>query len=113
MADRADRKDGGCAPRIMTSMRRKFIESDVAIHPGELLGEEIGVRGLTQKALAEAMGRPAYVVNEIVRGKKAITAESALQLEEALGISARFWLNLQTDYDLTRAKLARTRKAAS
>src|SRR5262245_12234091 len=88
-------------------------ESDLAIHPGELLGEEIEIRGLTQKALADAMGRPAQVVNEIVRGRKAITAGTAIQLEHALGVSARFWMNLQSAYDLARAREAsNARKSA-
>jgi len=81
------------------------------MHPGELLAEEIEVRGMTQKALAEAIGRPPQVVNEIVRGKKAITAETAIQLEEALRIPAHLWLNLQTKHDLTLARQAR--RAAS
>ena len=50
------------------------------------------------------MGRPYQVVNEIVRGRKAITAETALQLEAALEIKAHIWLGLQTDYELVRAR---------
>lgn len=97
----------------MSSRTYPATESDLAIHPGELLAEEIEERGLTQKALAEAMGRPAQVVNEIIRGRKAITAETAIQLEHALGPSARFWLNLQSMYDLTRAREAmKVRKSA-
>ena len=87
-------------------------ESDLAIHPGELLAEELEARGLTQKALANAMGRPAQVINEIIRGRKAITAETAIQLERALGTSARFWLNLQSMYDLARARDFARRKSA-
>ena len=80
------------------------LESDLAIHPGELLAEELEARGMTQRALAEAMGRPAQVINEIVRGKKAITAETAIQLEDALGTSAPLWLSLQSSYELTKAR---------
>ena len=87
-------------------------ESDHAFHPGGLLGEEIEYRGVTQRELAERMGRPPQVVNEIIRGKKAITADTAVQLEAALGISARFWLNLQTSYDLTLARQAQERRVA-
>jgi HTH-type transcriptional regulator/antitoxin HigA len=82
------------------------IESDVAFHPGGLLEEEIEVRGMTQTALAQAMGRPLKAINEIVRGKKAITAETAVQLEEVLGIPALFWLRQQARYDLFRARAA-------
>ena len=81
---------------------------DVAITPGEYLAEEIEARGLSQKELAKRMGRPANVINEIVNGKKSITAETALQLEEVIPeIPARFWLNLETDYQLTKALIKR------
>ena len=81
---------------------------DVAIAPGEYLGEEIGARGITQRELARRMARPVNAINEIVNGKKAITAETALQLEAALPeIPARFWLNLETDYQLTKALIKR------
>lgn len=81
---------------------------DVAIPPGEYLEEEIEARGLSQKELARRMGRPVNMVNEIVNGKKAITAETALQLEEVMPeIPAKFWLNLEADYQLTRALINR------
>ena len=77
---------------------------DIAIPPGEYLAEEIGARGLSQKELAKRMGRPANAINEIINGKKAITAETALQLETVMPeISARFWMNLEADYQLTKA----------
>lgn len=77
---------------------------DVAIHPGEYLAEEIAAREISQKELAKRMGRPLNAINEIINGKKAITAETALQLEDVMPeIPARFWLNLETDYQLTRA----------
>jgi HTH-type transcriptional regulator/antitoxin HigA len=53
------------------------------------------------------MGRPLQAVNEIVRGKKRITGETALQLAEALGTSAELWMRLEADYELNRARLAR------
>ena len=81
---------------------------DVAIPPGEYLAEEIEARGLSQKELARRMDRPVNAINEIINGKKAITAETALQLEGVLPeIPARFWLNLETDYQLTRALIKR------
>ncbi len=77
---------------------------DVAIHPGEFLAEEIAARHITQKELARRMGRPATAINAIINGKKAVTAETALQLEEVMPeISARFWLNLETDCQWTKA----------
>jgi HTH-type transcriptional regulator/antitoxin HigA len=77
---------------------------DVAIPPGEYLAEEIEARGITQKELARRMGRPLNAINEIINGKKAITAVTALQFEDVIPeIPARFWLNLETDYQLTKA----------
>ena len=77
---------------------------DIAIPPGEYLAEEIEARGISQKELSRRMGRPLNAINEIINGKKAITAETALQLEEVMPeIPARFWLNLETDYRLTKA----------
>lgn len=90
----------------MTNTTTRRIESDLALHPGELLAEELEVRGMTQRQLAEAMGRPVQAINEIVKGKKAITAETAVQLESVLQIPAHLWLNMQTDYDLVRARRA-------
>ena len=86
---------------------------DVAIPPGEYLGEEIQTRGISQKELARRMGRPLNAINEIINGKKAITAETALQLEEVMPeIPARFWLNLETDYQLTKALINKRTKVA-
>jgi HTH-type transcriptional regulator/antitoxin HigA len=82
------------------------VQPDVAIHPGETLAEELVARQLTQADLARRMGRPVQAINEIVNGKKAITAETALQLEKVLEIPAYVWLNLQAQYELTLARLA-------
>ena len=84
---------------------------DVAIHPGEYLAEEIEARGISQKELARRMGRPLNAINEIINGKKTITAETALQLEEVMSeIPARFWLNLEIDYQLTMALINKRAK---
>jgi HTH-type transcriptional regulator/antitoxin HigA len=86
---------------------------DLAVPPGEYLAEEIDTRGMSQKELAKRMGRPINVINEIVNGKKSITAETALQFEEVMPeILARFWLNLETDFQLTKA-LANNRAKAT
>ncbi len=83
---------------------------DVAIPPGEYLSEEIEARNFTQRELAKRMGRPVNAINEIINGKKAITADTALQLEAVMPeIPARFWLNLETDYQLTQALIRRGR----
>jgi HTH-type transcriptional regulator/antitoxin HigA len=80
---------------------------DRVIPPGEVLAEELAARGITQSKLARQMGRPLQAVNEIVRGKKRITGETALQLAEVLGTSADFWMRLESDYELNKARLAR------
>lgn len=84
------------------------VHPGLAIPPGETLVEELEARGLSQRALAIFIGRPPQVINEICRGKKAITAETAVALESVLdGVSAEFWLHLQADYDLARVSLRR------
>jgi addiction module HigA family antidote len=71
------------------------------VHPGEILLEDFLVPlGLTQYALARGMSVPPRRVNEIVHGKRAISADTALRLGRFFGTSERFWLNLQTIYDL-------------
>lgn len=79
-------------------------EPDYASHPGALLAEELEARGLSQRELARRIGRPFQVVNEIVRGRKAITAETAVQLEAELGIRAYLWLAMQSQHDLVAAR---------
>lgn len=68
--------------------------------PGRVLQRELDARGWTQKRLAEVMGRPHKTVNTICRGKERITAETALQLADALGASAELWVNLEARYRL-------------
>jgi addiction module HigA family antidote len=71
------------------------------IHPGETLSEDfLGPLGVSQSRLARDISVPARRVNEICRGKRAITADTALRLAMFFGTSAEFWLNLQGRYDL-------------
>ena len=73
----------------------------VPVHPGEILLEEfLRPLGLSQYRLAKDISVPARRVNEIVHGKRAISADTALRLSRYFGTSDRFWLNLQTRYDL-------------
>jgi addiction module HigA family antidote len=70
-------------------------------HPGEILKEDwIADYGLTQYSLAKALHIPHSRLTEIVKGRRAITADTALRLARFYGNSAAFWLNLQADYDL-------------
>jgi antitoxin HigA-1 len=71
------------------------------VHPGEILLEEFLLPlGLTQYRLAKSLSVPPRRINEIVHGTRAITADTALRLARFFGTSERFWLNLQTAYDL-------------
>ena len=79
--------------------------SNLAIHPGELLEEEIEFIGMTQSELAERMRVSVHVVSEIIRGKRDITDEVAVKLEEVLGSPAHMWVNSQERYDFTKARL--------
>jgi addiction module HigA family antidote len=73
-------------------------QPDWTVAPGEILLEALQDREMTQSELAQRLGRPLKTVNEIVKGKAAITPETAIQLERALGISARFWTGLEAQY---------------
>jgi len=71
------------------------------VHPGEVLMEEfLEPLGVTQHRLAVEIGVPPRRINEIVHGKRRITADTALRLARYFGTTDRFWLNLQTRYDL-------------
>jgi len=77
----------------------------IATHPGVILLKEfIEPLGLTQKALAAHIGIPVQRVNEIVRGKRGVTPDTAWLLSEAFSTSPEFWLNLQANHDLSRHK---------
>ncbi len=75
------------------------------LHPGEILFEEfLKPMGLSQNRLALDIRVPARRINEIVQGKRRITADTALRLAKYFNMSAKFWLGLQTDYDLDVAE---------
>ena len=79
------------------------------IHPGEILREEFLIPlGLTAHALAMGLQVPAPRINDIVRERRAITADTALRLAKFFGASAQFWLGLQADYDMARTRAALT-----
>jgi len=78
--------------------------SDLAIPPGDYLLEASAELGLNQVDLARRMGRPVQAISEIVKGVKAITPDTALQLEEVLGVPAHIWTGLEADYQLIRAR---------
>lgn len=88
---------------IITNMKKKLPN----IHPGEILLEEFLLpMNISQNALARAAGVPPRRINEIVLGKRGVSADTAVRLAKTLGTSERFWLGLQADYDLEEAHLA-------
>lgn len=78
--------------------------SSLAIHPGEMIKDEIQARGLTQRQLAAQMEVSPTVLNEVLNGKRPLSTEYALMLEAVLGIEAGIWLRLQMDYNMQVAK---------
>jgi len=76
------------------------------IHPGEYIREALEDMGITQAALAKALGVSPMRISHLVREERPVTAELALRLGQAFGQSPQYWLNLQADYDLKIAKAA-------
>lgn len=75
------------------------------VHPGEVLLEEfLGPMGISQYRLAKNISVPARRINEIVHGKRAISADTALRLARYFGTTDQFWMNLQSRYDLETEK---------
>lgn len=76
------------------------------VPPGRIIKRELDARGWTQKTLAAIMGRPEQVISEIIRGRKGITPETALQLSGAFGTSPELWVNLEGEHRLHLARKA-------
>ena len=87
--------------------------TDAIIPPGDILAQELEARGLSQRQLAAQLGRPQQAINEIIRGKKALTAETALDLERVLGTPAYVWVRLESYYRLALARRARAQQPAN
>ncbi|MGD0515488.1 MAG: HigA family addiction module antitoxin [Terriglobales bacterium] len=86
----------------------------VSTHPGQvLLKEFLEPLGLTQVKLAKALNIPQNRINELIRGKRGMTPETALLLAEYFKNSAEFWMNLQTAHDLTRVRAELRKPLAS
>ncbi len=91
-------------------MKNKLV---VNITPGEILEEEfLKPMGITQYRLAKDLGVPPRRINEIAKGQRAITADTALRLGRYFRMSPQFWLNLQTHYDLEREEQRLGRRLA-
>lgn len=72
--------------------------------PGEFLRDELGARGWSQTELAEIIGRPVRLINEIIAGKRTITPETAIQLGDSLGTGPELWMNLESQYQLSKVR---------
>jgi addiction module HigA family antidote len=74
------------------------------IHPGEILGDELEETGLSAKKLADTIGVPPNRLYQLLAGKRSMTADTALRLGRYFGMSADFWMNLQSAYELDLAR---------
>lgn len=91
-------------------MNQKLAPARV-LAPGRVLNRELEARGWTQKDLAEIINRPPQTINEIIRGSKQVTPETAIELSKALGTSAEFWTNLEANYRLHLARKEKDEQA--
>jgi addiction module HigA family antidote len=74
------------------------------VHPGEILADELEETGLTAKKLADVLDVPPNRLYQLLAGKRSVTADTALRLGHYFGMSADFWMNLQTAYELDMAR---------
>jgi antitoxin HigA-1 len=77
-----------------------------AIHPGEILADELEERQVSASELARQIDVPANRISQLLRGNRAITGDTALRLGHWLGMNPQFWMNLQSQYDLALAQEA-------
>ena len=84
-------------------------ENRIPTHPGVILSDQfLRPLGVSQVALAAHLGVPVQRINELVRGKRGVTPETAWLLAQAFGTTPEFWINLQTAHDLARSRPSRT-----
>jgi len=80
--------------------RGKEIQSDISLHPGEVLQDELEARDIKKSSFAQQLGMKPGHFSELLHGKRHISAATALKLEKFLGISAEYWMRVQVYYDL-------------
>ena len=88
-------------------MNKQEFTPFVATHPGEMIKDELKERGMTQKQLADETGIKTSVLSETINGKRSVSLNVAVALEKALDIPADVWMNMQTQYDLDKANIAK------
>jgi addiction module HigA family antidote len=86
-------------------MKTKNIPPFEPTHPGTTLLDELIARNISQKEFAEEIGVLPTYLNEIVKGKRSVTADFSLLLEKSLGIEAEYWLRFQAQYDIDKARI--------
>lgn len=84
----------------MTTLAYSF----TPVHPGEILKEELQERGVSQKKIGEILGIPYTMLNEILNGKRALTTDTALLFEAAMGINADMLIGIQSRYNIQTAR---------
>ena len=82
----------------------------IAVHPGQVLKEELNSRTLTQSALADHLGIHQSKINEICRGRRGISADMAFQLSKSFGTAPTFWMNLQSNWELSQVDKEKYRR---
>lgn len=97
--------------RSSTTTRARSLS--FAVHPGRVLKEELETRGLSGTALALKLRVPPQRINDVIGGRRALTAETALRLARFFGNDAAFWMNLQTAYDLAQVEATEGRRIAA
>ncbi|MEK6780301.1 MAG: HigA family addiction module antitoxin [Bacteroidota bacterium] len=89
---------------VVVNKNSMELQTDVLLHPGEVLSMEIKARGIKKSEFANALGINPGNLTELLKGKRHISAMVALKIEALLEIGASFWLRVQADYDLGVAK---------
>lgn len=97
----------------MAEAKRHAFRPDYAVPPGETLDETIAALGMSQAELAQRTGRPKKTINEIIKGKAPISADTAIQLERVLRVPASFWNNLDRNYRETLARIKEEKRLQS
>ncbi len=98
---------GATQDHLRSIMNKKEFTPFVATHPGEMIKDELKERGMTQKQLADETGIKTSVLSETINGKRSVSLNVAVALEKALDIPADVWMNMQTQYDLDKANIAK------
>jgi HTH-type transcriptional regulator/antitoxin HigA len=80
--------------------RGKEIQTDITLHPGEILQDELEARAIKKSSFAEQLGMKPGHLSELLHGRRHVSAATALKLERLLGIPAEYWLRVQVYYDL-------------